>query len=388
MTQLKQCAWRAIADAEPELHDVALGILREPETGYCERLASQLLVELMARAGIHTQCPYGNLPTAFMGKTGAGQPVVAFCAEYDALPGIGHGCGHNLIGPAAVGAAVGVAAVLQQLKGQICVIGTPAEEVLDRPSGKVALLAAGAFEGVDVALAMHPYRETVIIDGDNGIITGEFVFTGRPAHAGDDPWNGANALDGIVATFNNLSALRQQLRPEVRLHGIITDGGQAPNIIPERAAATIVARAPSPRLLEQTWQRVVNCAQGAALATGTKLDVDGAVRLLSTRANQTLNALITANLQALGAQFDATPRHLGGSTDFGNVSHRLPAAWFMLKTHPDDVVWHSEDVAAGAGTRSALEGVTLGAKVLAGVAIDLLAVPELLLQARADFGQQ
>ena len=385
---LKTTAWQVIREQQAALSELALRILQHPELGYAEAQASAWLCQILTRHGFQIQQPLGNLPTAFLAErsnVNCTSPKIAFLAEYDALPNVGHGCGHNLIGAAAVGAAMGVAAVLAQTGGSVCVIGTPAEEFLGQEEGKVKLLQAGAFDGIDVALMLHPHYDHQLLGSDLGFVACEFVFHGRPAHAAADPWNGINALDGLLATFNNIALLRQQLQPEVRVHGIITDGGQAPNIIPERAAARFMVRAPNPALLEQVYARVLDCAQAGAVASGTQVDIRHITTVYNTRIHPTLNHLIAQNMAQLGSPITLPPRQMSASSDFGNVSQVLPSAMFMIKTHPEGIPWHSVEVATASGQEMALHGMILGACALAGVAIDLLTDSTLLGQARKDF---
>ncbi|NIV33437.1 MAG: amidohydrolase [Anaerolineae bacterium] len=386
--KLKERAWAAIEELRPELEAVALRILEHPELGYSEVQASGWLGGLLEAHGFEVERPFGGLETAFRATSGPEKrPNVAFLAEYDALPEVGHGCGHNLIGPAAVGAALGVASVAGSLDGSVSVIGTPAEEYLGQVEGKLKLLEAGAFRDVDVALMVHPQYANRILGGDLGFVACEISFAGRPAHAAADPWNGANALDGLLLTFNNINALRQQLHPEIRVHGIVTDGGQAPNIIPERAAAQLMVRADTPEKLEAAYARVEDCARAGALASGTEVTISRTTTVYNSRVNSTLNRLILENFDLLGVGMDHTPCDLGGSTDFGNVSQELPAAMFLVETHPSGIPWHSAEVAALAGDALALRGMLTGAKVLAGVALDLLGDAALLAQVQEDFAR-
>ena len=383
---LKKRAWRAILDLEPEMRELALRILHHPELGYEEVQASRWLREALTRGGFHVENELGGLPTAFRAcrSNGAG-PAIAFLAEYDALPEVGHGCGHNLIGPAAVGAALGLAALFPEIEGRVCVIGTPAEEFLGQVEGKIKLLEAGSFDEIDVALMMHPQYEFRLPGKDLAFIACEINFSGRPAHAAADPWNGANALDGLLLTYTNINALRQHLRPEIRVHGIITSGGQAPNIIPARASARLMVRARDPENLEAAFERVQDCARAGALASGTRVEIVRTTTVSATRINATLNRLIAANLSQLGESINHQPLESSGSSDFGNVSQRIPAAMFWAGTHPPGIPWHSNEVTQASGEEQALHAMTVSACTMAGVAIDLLVDRALLNQARRDF---
>ncbi len=386
---LKEKAWQTIRDHEPELRDLALRILHNPELGYAEEKASRWLCQMLEREGFHVARNLGDLPTAFRACRSSGTgPTIAFLAEYDALPEVGHGCGHNLIGPAAVGAALGLAALFPQIAGRACVIGTPAEEFLGQVEGKIMLLEAGAFDNIDSALMMHPQYAYRLPGRDLAFIACEITFTGQPAHAAADPWNGANALDGLLLTYSNINALRQHLRPEIRVHGIITDGGQAPNIIPERASAQLMVRAQDPENLESAFERVQDCARAGALASGTEVAIVRTTTVSAARINPTLNRLIAANLNQLGVAVDPEPLESSGSSDFGNVSQRLPAAMFWAGSHPAGIPWHSSEVAQTSGDEAALQAIAVSACAMAGVAVDLLNNQTLLDQVRSEFAAQ
>ncbi len=385
---LKEQAWQSIRQHEVELRALALRLRDNPEVGYQEHKASAWICDYLAQQGFQVAKPFGGLPTAFNAcqQAGAG-PTITYLAEYDALPDVGHGCGHNLIAGACVAAGIGVAAVLGQVGGRVCVMGTPAEEFADAEEGKLKLLRAGAFEGVDVGLSMHPHTDNQIMRSDIGFIGFELVFHGRPAHAAADPWNGANALDGLILTYNNINALRQHVRPDVRMHGIITDGGRVPNIVPQRAAGRFMVRSRDPKVLEDVYLRVQECARAAAQATGTTVEINHITTVYNTRINATLNRLIGENFVQANEPLAAEPLDMGGSTDFGNVSQVIPAAFFVSKTHQTGMAWHSTDVAKGAGEEMALHSMIASGCVLAGVAIDLLSDPAALASVRADFAK-
>jgi len=388
--QLKQRAWQAIEQHEAAVRALALRIWEHPEVGYQEAQASAWLAELLADRGFTVTMPFGGLPTAFNACRAHGSgPSVAILAEYDALPEIGHGCGHNLLGAASAAAGLGVAAVIEQVGGRICVMGTPAEEFANQEEGKTKLLKAGAFEGIDVAIGLHPdSSRTALLSGDNGFIGFELVFHGRRAHAAADPWNGANALDGLLLTFANINALRQHVQPDVRMHGVITDGGVVPNIIPERAAGRFMVRASEPKRLEAVYARVQDCARAAATATGTTVDIIHVTTVYNTRVNATLNRLLADNARLVGEPLDEKPRVNGGSTDFGNVSQVVPSTWFTIKTHPEGIAWHSADSAAASRDEMALRGMMTGARIMCGAIIDVMAGAGVLAQVRADFARQ
>ncbi|MDZ7845270.1 MAG: M20 family metallopeptidase [Anaerolineales bacterium] len=382
----KKKAWEVIKQREDDFRDLALDILNHPEPGYQETRASKSLVKVLAEEGFATRQPYGGLDTAFRAVRGKGEfPGIYFLAEYDALPGVGHGCGHNLIGPAAAAAAVGAAAVVEETGGSVGVIGTPAEEYLGVEEGKIKLLRAGAFQDVTAALMLHPFTQARVLGSDLGFIACEFNFHGQAAHAAADPWEGRNALEGLIAAFNQINALRQHLTPDVRVHGIIKEGGEAPNIVPDFASGQFMVRAADTDTLEDAYQRVCDCARAGALATGTTLTVNQITTVYNTRINPVLNRLIIENYEQLGIAIDPDPYPMAASTDFGNVSQELPAAMFFIDSHPGGIPWHSPAVAEASGEEKALQAMVQGACVLAGVAVDLLSDPGAVADMQKEF---
>lgn len=390
VSALKRSAWSEIRAHEEVFRALALEILAHPELGYQEHRASRRLVETLAELGLEVDRPYGRLETAFRARQSAGEgPAVYFLAEYDALPEIGHGCGHNLIGPAAALAAVGAAAVLDKLGGTVGgtvgVIGTPAEEYAGEEEGKVKLLAAGAFQEVDIALMLHPYTAYQLLGSDLGFIACNLHYHGKTAHAAADPWAGRNALDGLLAAFQGINALRGAVPPDVRIHGVITDGGRAPNVIPEYAAGQFMVRAAEPGTLHEVYERFCACARAGAEATGTEVEIERITTVYNTRPNPALAGLIEDNFRQRGLDYQEEPYRMSASSDFGNVSQQLPAAMFFIASHPEGLPWHSREVAEAAGEDQALEAMVEGACVLAGAAVDLLADPGLVQQVRKDF---
>lgn len=382
----KEKAHQEINQTRNLLENLALEILHHPELGYQEFFASSQLASVLESANFKIEMPYKGLPTAFKAayKHGNG-PKIAFLAEYDALAGVGHGCGHNLIGPAAVGAALGMKAGLDELEAEIIVIGTPAEEYMGEEEGKIKLVAARAFDDLDVCFITHPYWANQVLGKDLGFIACEIHFYGKPAHASADPWNGINALDAMIATFNNINALRQQLPPEARVHGIITDGGQAPNIIPEHTSASFMIRTEDPKSLEEIYQRIIACANAGALSSGAKVEVKRLTTVLNTRKNLTLNQIILNNFSLLQESVIEEPRTMIASSDFGNVSQVVPSVLFFTNSHTENIPWHTTSVAAESGTSKALQSMITAASVMAFSAIDLIVDNSLLAQVKKDF---
>jgi amidohydrolase len=328
--------------------------------------------------------PAGGIETAIRARLrgGAGDgPRIAILAEYDALRGLGHGCGHNLISTAGVGAAMALAAVAPDLPCEIMFLGTPAEEDL---AGKQLLIDAGLFEGVEAAMMIHASNTTQVELELLASIDAEIVFTGVQAHASTDPWRGRNALDAVILLFTSIGLWRQQLRTDARVHGIVTDGGAAVNIIPGRAAAHVRLRSRDDAYHGEMRERLEAMVAAAAQATGT----DGSVRWFShartMRHNETIGARVRGHLIAAGAAEDPLSVRLG-SSDIGNVSFTVPTIHPMLAITSDPVPLHSEAFRELAATPHAQDIALLGATCLAQTAADLLRDRSLVDAAWAEF---
>lgn len=359
-----------------------------PELGYQEVKAAGWLTEFLEAQGFKVERGVGGVDTAFRAtiETGEG-PTIAILCEYDALPAIGHACGHNVIATAGVGAGAGLAAVKSSLpRGRIQVVGTPAEE---GGGGKNRLVAAGVFKGVDAAMMIHGWDRWILHQDLLGIVRVAFEFTGKAAHASADPWQGVNALDAVIQTFNAVSMLRQQIRPNARMHGIVTHGGAAPNIIPEFAAATFYVRAAEIDYMWQLEKRVIACAEGAAKATGCTLKVVEHPETVyePMKRNQTLLDAFAANMQRLGVTASPEVKDRLGSSDVGNVSQVVPTIQPLVKIAPDGTPVHSRAFESAAVTPLAREGLVNAAKVMAMTSFDLLADPALLRKAKDEFGR-
>jgi len=325
-----------------------------------------------------------------LGGQQADRPRVAILAEYDALPGLGHGCGHNLIGTSAVGAGLALAEVLPELQGSIWVLGTPAEEsAAPNSGGKVHMVNAGVFSDVDAAIMFHPGSETAVtLDRSLAARGFEFYFHGKAAHAAGAPEDGINALDAVVQLYNAISMLRQQVRSDVRIHGIILSGGAAANIIPDYAAIRYRTRADDSEYLAEVVERVIACAEGAAKATGCRLEWSEYMPgYENSMPNKVLLDLMTDNLRTLGLTVNNKRRRSGrGSTDFGNVSRRVPGIEARIAiTDQWDVPGHSIEFREAAGSDHGRQAMIFAAKSLAMTAVDLLAEPDNLKRARVVF---
>ena len=387
----------AVDAARDELVGISLDIHSHPELNYEEHHAAGLLTDALERHGFDVERGVGGVETAFRGVLSGGGgdgPTVALLAEYDALPEIGHGCGHNLIAISNLGAALGVKAALGSLPGRIVVLGTPAEE---RDGGKIRLLEAGMFEGIDIALSSHPSSNLTTFDADTPL--GEswslaaakrtFRYHGKAAHASSMPEAGINALNAVIHLFTGIDALRQHLRQDTRIHGVITEGGTAANVVPELAAAYFMIRSPDRAYLNQVIERVVNVAEGAAQMTGARLEIPSPEPTEdAVRPNIALAGAAQSNAEAIGMRVD-TPesggRTNGGSTDFGNVSQVMPAFAMKFAISLEHVPGHSKLMTEAAKTDMAQDSAIATAKVLGITACDLLADPGLIEAARSEF---
>jgi len=354
-----------------------------PETAYEERLACCWCADLLRTHGFTLATPVAGLETAFRARWGTGRPAVAFLAEYDALPELGHACGHNIIAASALGAGIVLSQVLAETGAAAAVIvdGTPAEETT---GGKIPMVKSGLYDDVDVVLSMHP--ETCCRVGWTclGRSRLSFTFRGRAAHAAAEPEAGLNALDGVLHTFAAVNALRQHVRPDTRLHGVITHGGRTLNIVPDFARAEFAVRSGDPRYLEEVLEKVRSCARAAALATGTHLDIQESPVYEPLRRNPALSALILEVIAELGIQAeDGSSWCFPASTDLGNVSQVAPSSAPMFRVAPEGTVLHHPDFARAAVSEEGDAAVLAATKVLALAGLRLILEPEKLAAVRA-----
>jgi len=376
----------AIDDSFGLLAETALYIGSHPELGHEEVLASARLMEALGSAGFRVEAAPLGIPTAFIAVRTARKPgpVIALLCEYDALPELGHACGHHLISGMSLGAALGIAAVLEETGGTLRVYGTPAEETM---GAKVDMAAAGLFRDVDAALMAHPYHSHVRSGNSLAMDALQFTYRGKAAHAAASPQEGVNALDAILLLFNSISMLRQQLPDHVRIHGIITEGGKAPNIIPDRGAAQFYIRSAHRPVTDEVTVKVRRCAEGAALQTGCALAIENyeySYDELIT--NSALSDCFTANLQALGiAASEIMPGKDNGSLDLGNVSRECPTIHPYIQVTDEPHLLHTPEFRDAAMLPRALEGMRLGAKALALTACEVLTKPELLERIKREF---
>lgn len=373
-----------IEQMRSELYEVSQSIGNHPELGHQEFKSSALLADTLITHGFKVEMGICGLKTAFEAVYDSGKPgpSIGYMAEYDALPEIGHACGHNLIGTMAVGAAIGLSEVIEE--GKIYVYGTPAEETV---GGKVTMTETGVFKHLDVALMAHPSSRHEESGSSLAMDAIQFSFYGQSAHAAASPHEGINALDAVIQTFNSINALRQHVKDDVRFHGIIPEGGKAANIVPDYAVAQFYVRAKEREYLNVVLEKVKGCAQGAALATGAKLEISFyELSYDNLITNETLSKTFTNNLITLGVEPSIIhPKGGGGSLDMGNVSHVVPSIHPYIPIIDSPCVAHTKAFRNAALSERGFEGMLLGAKCLAYTAFDVITNPELLKKIKEEF---
>jgi amidohydrolase len=382
---LKQRAIAAIDAMRDEWIRISAAIHAKPETAFQEFQSAALLCETLESHGFSVERGVGGLETAFRAEArGKGQgPTIALLAEYDALPELGHACGHNLIATSAIAAGIAVRQVLGELPGCVLVIGTPAEE---GRGGKLLLLERGVFHAVDAAMMVHPSAWTMVARTSLASMRLTVEFTGKASHAAAAPEDGINALEAVILTFNNINALRLHLKPDARVHGIITHGGTAANIVPEYAAALFSVRAAKKSYAEQVLQRVIQCAQGAGVATGAQLEYIIEPGYADMIPNQAMARAFAENWRAISVQVnEPRPNERMGSTDMGNVSHAVPAIHPYIAIAPDGTAGHTVEFREAAISAAGQAGMLNAAKGMAMTTIDLLSDPPLMQAVKQEF---
>ena len=385
--QLKEKIKTVVDELETKFVEIADHIFDNPELSLKEFGSKRYLVDFLKDYGFKTEEGVGSLETSFRAEydTGKKGPAVAFIAEYDALPKMGHSCHHHVIAASSVGAAAAMSRVGSELCGKIVCVGTPAEELIE---AKDIMANNGAFDGIDAVLMFHGGCKNntnliaLAIDGY------EFSYKGKAAHAAAAPHEGINALDAVIMLFNSINALRQQLKQDVRIHGIVSKGGDAVNIIPETAAAQFNIRARQRKYLNEVVEKVMNCAKGAALQTGAELAVseieDPGSDLLM---NGPLIEEFEKNLESLGVKVDPEP-FLLGSSDIGNLSYRIPALHPMVKTAPEGCALHTEEIMKFGKSDTAHHGMLAGLKALAMTGARVLMDSDFLKNIKDDFKEK
>lgn len=376
----------AVASAREEILALSHAIHEHPEPAYEEHRAAASVAEAIARHGYEVELPAGRLATAVRGRLRGGRggegPRIGILAEYDALPGLGHGCGHNTMAASGVGAAIALAALAPELSGEIVFLGCPAEE---RGSGKAQMIEDGLFEGLDAALLYHPSDWTQVGCALLAAQDVEVTFRGLQAHASSEPWMGKNALDALILLFTSIGLWRQQLPQHARVHGIVVEGGTAPNIIPDRAVGRFMIRSSDQAYYESMGPRFQALCDAAALATETSVEVVFSGGSSTMKDNTILRDRFVANLAAHGLDDSPVDLERLGSSDMGNVSQVVPTIHPYIAICEYGVPGHSTEFRDAAATPWADEVTLLAATVVAQTAYELFADPALVAAAWTEF---
>jgi amidohydrolase len=368
---------------DPDLRNIALNIHEYPELGYQEYKAVEWLTAPLEEAGFVVERGVADLETAFIAtwEGAKGGPTIGLLAEFDALAGLGHACGHNLIGTASVGAALALKNSFPDLPGKIKVIGCPAEEGL---GGKVLMCDRGVFDDVGVAMMCHPKSSSMVLRGGLARVATTFKFYGKESHAASAPEKGISALDALINSFVAINNLRQFFTDDVRIHGIITKGGDAPNIVPGYCEAKFLIRCSTRKELEGVRDTVYRAVQGASEAVGAKCEIVEALVYAERNNNVTLANMFKDNLEAMGIEVVDPPKHGGiGSSDIGNVGQITATIHPYIKI--GNAINHTHEFREEARSEGGMVGLNKGAKALAMTAYDLCVDTTAFGQVRAEF---
>lgn len=369
-----------------ELTGISKYIYDNPETGYQEFKAMEILSGTLKKYGFNVEKNFIGLGTEFKATVGSGTPTIAYLCEYDALPGMGHGCGHNIIGTAGIAAAIGLSRVIESIGGKIVVLGTPAEET---SGAKVTMAQNNVFDDIDAAIMIHPSDITSESGTSLAIDALEFTFKGKASHAASDPELGINALNACIETFNLINALRQHLPSDIRIHGIISEGGIAANIVPDRAVARFYVRSLKRSVLNEVVEKVKNCARAAAMGTGAGIDIANYEFSYDNMiTNHTLSRIFSHNLKECGIIDIHGPRNTYGSIDMGNVSHVVPSIHPYVQTCEENIPSHSMAFAETATSEHANENMIKAACAMALTGYDIITNSSLLDEIKKEFEMQ
>ncbi len=384
--ELKSRVIGEIENHRDELKELSLRIHSNPETAFQEEKAATWLTDYLKEKGFSIEKGICGLATAFRAGYGKGKPVIALLAEYDALPKLGHACGHNIIATSAVGAGIAAKLAVDEFGGTVQVLGTPGEEMY---GGKVYMVRKGAFKNVDAVMMVHPAGLNTAATKFLACQTLEVEFFGKPAHAAARPEVGINALEAMLMSYAAINSLRQHIKDSARIHGIITDGGEAANIVPAHTAGHFIVRAEEDGYLDELKERVLNCFMGAATATGAKLKYKwGEARYAPLHNNFTLARMFRKNLQSLGRRVHLVDPRIGiGSSDIGNVSRVVPSIHPLIAIASARAVTHSPQFAKTAASEAGMRGLIDAAKALAMTVVDLVAEPAMLVKAKKELAQ-
>lgn len=384
MNKQKEQIFELIDTMKDELFELSSYIHSNPELGNEEYKAVNSITEILRANDFEIETGLAGLKTAFKAvfKSGEGKFKIGLICEYDALAELGHGCGHNLQPSAIIGAAISLSKILEGQSVTIEVIGTPAEETT---SGKIPMAKEGYFDHLDMALMMHGGDRTTVDGRSLAVDNFEFNFEGKESHAAVAPEKGISALDGVLMTFNGMEYLREHVRSDVRIHGIITDGGIAANIVPGKATAKFSFRASDREYLDEVVERALNVVKGAALATGTIVHIQKQKSLESKLNVQALNNVLLKNAELVGADNITPPRERTGSTDFSIVTHRVPGACIRVAFVPLGMSNHTKDWVNASNSEAGNNAIITAAKVIGATCIDVIYSDELQGLIREEF---
>lgn len=381
---MKETIRQTVQNYLDEIFEITRFLYQNPELGGEEVKASETLCQSFRKHGFSVETNFCGIPTAFKASYDSGRPgaTVAYCAEYDALPEVGHGCGHNLICTSALLAAVALKEVLDDIGGKVEVYGTPAEET---DGAKVAMAKQGAFTGASVVMMAHPCAVSEVSGTSMCLLPMMFRFYGKAAHASACPEEGINALDAVIQLFNGMNAMRQHVPDDVQFHGIISNGGVAANVVPDFAEAQFYVRARKKATAEEAMARLVNIAKGAALMTGTTMEsLEFEAPYYDLCTNQALCNVFVENQEAMGDV--VKPAGIGnGSLDLGNVSYQAPCVQGWFGFNDPSLVMHSREFAERTVTEEGRRLLMRAAATMALTGYDVITDCELLKNIRLEF---
>ncbi len=386
---MKQTIIDTIEQHKKTFEEISIYIGENPELGHEEFKASAILIKTLLDHDFEVEREFCGLPTAFRAVFDSGKegPVIGFMSEYDALPEVGHACGHNLIGTMGIAAGIGLSKVLAETGGKVIVYGTPAEET---KGGKVTMAEKDIFSELDVAMMVHPLDNNMKSGASLAMDAIQFEFFGKAAHAAASPHMGINALDAVIQTFNSINALRQHVTSDARIHGIIPEGGKAANVVPDYAVAQFYVRAAKREYVNELVEKVKKCAEGAALQTGTTFKASNYEFSYDDMiSNDTLSEAFTNELVSLGIPVEEIyeQRDGSGSLDMGNVSQAVPSIHPYIKICNEAYACHTHEFREAAMTAQAREAMIVGAKSMALTGYEVLTNPELLQKIKAEFNR-
>ncbi len=371
----------------PELRALNKYIYDNPELGHEEYLSSRAHIEILEAHGFEVELEPLGMKTAYVARFRGDKPGInmAYLAEYDALPGIGHGCGHNLLGTTSLGAAIVLKDYVKERGGRVSLFGTPAEET---SGAKVAFADQGYFEDVDLAICPHPSSFYTSSGTSLALVPISFTFKGKTAHAASNPEAGINALDALLLTFNNINALREHIKPGARIHGIVKEGGLAANVVPDRAVGEFYVRTMTMDYMEELLEKVINCARAGALATGCTMEYDHFEAIYHNMiTNKALSDHYNGVLEKMGIEVKPS-RESYGSLDMGNVSQVCPAINPYFSISSQEVSGHTVEFRDATLTDEAMEGMVNTIVAMVKTMVDCSEDQELLNRIKEEFASR